>query len=130
MGRIFIQKASGHMLNQHYLQSMFTLNPTTGVGCAETNPFMEQHISTNETPEDVINRRATVIDSIVGILEDGMRVDRGANVRNVGTPQDIRFPNVQRRETGSLQLKVKDLSRLWLYRNGMIPKEDARKLSS
>lgn len=118
------------MLNQHYLESMFTLNPATGIGCAETNPFMEQHLSTTESPRDVINKRTTALDSLVDLLEDGERVDRGVNVRNVGSPNDVAFPRVGRTDTGSFQLKVKDLSRLWLYRNGMIPDRDARALDS
>lgn len=121
MGRIFIQRASGHMLNQHYLESMFTLNPKTKVGCASTNAFMEQHVSTIETPGDVINKRTSVLDSLVDIIEDGERVERGVNMRNVGSPADVYFRGVARTDTGSLEYKVKDLSRLWGYRNGMIP---------
>jgi hypothetical protein len=121
MGRIFIQRASGHMLNQHYLESMFTLNPKTRIGCAPTNAFMEQHVSTVETPGDVINKRTSVLDSLVDIIEDGERVERGVSLRNVGTPVDVEFRGVGRTETGSLEYKVKDLSRLWGYRNGMIP---------
>jgi hypothetical protein len=121
MGRIFIQRASGHMLNQHYLESMFTLDSVKKVGCARTNAFMEQHVSTIEKPGDVINKRTSVLDSLVDIIEDGERVERGVNMRNVGTPAEVQFPGVPRTDTGSLQYKVKDLSRLWGYRNGMIP---------
>lgn len=91
---------------------------------------MEQNLSTSETADDIINRRTTAIDSIVDILEDGERVDRGVNVRNVGTPDDVRFPAVPRTDTGNLNLKVKDLSRLWKYRNGMSPIISANSLSS
>jgi hypothetical protein len=130
MGRIFIQRASGHMLNQHYLESMFMLDPDKKVGCAPTNSFMEQHISTSESSDDVINRQTTLLDGVVDILEDGKRVEKGVNVRNVGTPKDVVFPGVGRTDTGSFQLKVKDLSRLWEYRNGLIPARDASDLDS
>jgi hypothetical protein len=120
MGRIFIQKASGHMLNQHYLQSMFTL-ADGGIGCAETNPFMESKVSTTESATDAINKRVSVIDSLENIYEDGMVVEPGVNLRNVGSPDDVAFPGVQRTPTGSLNKQVKQLSRLWQYRNGMSP---------
>ena len=130
MGRIFIHHASGHMLNQHYLETMFTLDPVKKVGCARTNSFMEQHISTSESSDDVINRPTTLSEGVVAIIEDGKRVEKGVNVRNVGSPKDVVFPGVPRTDTGSFQLKVKNLSRLWEYRNGLIPARDASDLDS
>lgn len=114
------------MLNQHYLESMFTLNPVTKVGCAETNDFMEQRISTTETATDAINHRVTVRDSLVNIFDDGGIAEPGVNVRNDGTPVDVTFPGVQRTPTGSLKKQVKDLSRLWQYRNGQSPGASSR----
>jgi len=108
------------MLNQHYLQSMFTLDPKTGMGCASKNDFMEQIVSTAESARGATRSRATVIDSLVNILEDGEKVESGVDMRNVGSPEDVDFPPTPGGRDTKV-FRVKDLSRLWMYRNGMSP---------
>ncbi|KAJ5382139.1 hypothetical protein N7517_000050 [Penicillium concentricum] len=110
MGRLFVRPNSGHLLNMHYLDNMFTLGPDMKV--LDTNPFMDMEVEPWATA--------------------------GINGYD-GPPHRIRYqPTIARDEaflpaTLSLQrsqtngvsrvLRVKDFSRLWQYRNGGHPKD-------
>lgn len=104
VGRAFRRKAKGnegHLLCQHYLNAMFPLQRDGGtgklVGCAESNEFME---------EDVL-------------------VDAGGDGDDEGQQQPASpgFPNGMLGRDGARKMtrKVRDLSRLWQYRNGNSP---------
>ncbi|KAB8256086.1 hypothetical protein BDV32DRAFT_105784 [Aspergillus pseudonomiae] len=109
MGRIFVRSGSGHQLNQHYLDTMFTLGPDRRV--LDTNEFMEMGARTVEyekiLPKHVRHERNEVLVTHKR-LSDGYRTTPAIQ-RGLGD-QDERRP-----------LKVKDLSRLWQYRNGGSP---------
>lgn len=86
VGRLFKRNASGHLMNQHYLDNFFRLDstdPATGK-VVENNDYMDSRVDM-----DVFDHWDTVQ---VPVDEDG------AN----GT-------------------RIKDLSRLWTYRNGGSP---------
>ncbi|KAJ5648853.1 uncharacterized protein N7484_002576 [Penicillium longicatenatum] len=94
MGRLFIRAGSGHLLNQHYLDTMFTLGPDHKV--LENNPFMDLEVETKSdcTPHD--NCEDTLLPiSATGLLQ----------------------------ENPPPKLRVKDYSRLWHYRNGGLPSD-------
>ncbi|KAL3479717.1 hypothetical protein BJX99DRAFT_267750 [Aspergillus californicus] len=76
MGQLFVRQGSGHMFNQHYMNTMFALGQDNRV--LESNDFMDTEI---EDP---------------------------GNTDTLNPPQSR---------------KVKDLSRLWLYKNGGSPKD-------
>ncbi|KAL4786339.1 hypothetical protein BJX76DRAFT_124267 [Aspergillus varians] len=78
MGQVFVRQGSGHMFNQHYLGTMFTVGPDRRV--LESNTFMDTEIDVPGTGADGPN----------------------SPVRRV---------------------KVRDLSRLWLHRNGRSPEQ-------
>jgi hypothetical protein len=87
VGRLFKRNASGHLLNQHYLNYFFRVdstNPATGK-VVEDNDYMNSLVDMN-----VFERWDTV--QVPGIEE----------ARTNGT-------------------RIKDLSRLWRYRNGGNP---------
>ncbi|KAJ5535622.1 hypothetical protein N7513_008808 [Penicillium frequentans] len=94
IGRLFIRASSGHLLDQHYLDTMFTLGPDHKV--LENNPFMDMEVETrlNGTPHE--------------------------NCEETLLPISSTEP---RQENHSPVLRVKDYSRLWQYRNGGIPSE-------
>ncbi|KAI9372603.1 hypothetical protein BJX61DRAFT_542545 [Aspergillus egyptiacus] len=71
MGQLFVRPGTGHLLNQHYLDHIFTLGPDNRV--LDSNDFMDMEMGASE-------------------------------------------PGSQRR-------RVKDVSRLWLYRNGRSPED-------
>lgn len=101
MGRLFVQDASGHMLNQHYLDTMFASD--AGGRTLDENDFMDSEV---RFPIEQLGERGNeegVISTIRcshGRSEDDIRNNYGCDKRPI---------------------KVKDLSRLWLYRNGMSP---------
>jgi hypothetical protein len=101
MGRLFVQDASGHMLNQHYLDTMFASDADGRT--LDENDFMDSEV---RFPIEQLGERGNeegVISTIRcshGRSEDDIRDNYGCDKRPI---------------------KVKDLSRLWLYRNGMSP---------
>ncbi|KAF1999458.1 hypothetical protein P154DRAFT_546248 [Amniculicola lignicola CBS 123094] len=97
MGRIFIRSGMGHLLNQHYLNSMFPLDKAGRV--VEKNGFMDQE----------------VIFSSAGAVE---RAREGSPVEPVSLR---RAESVLRAEMERRKSKVRDFSRLWEYRNGGKP---------
>lgn len=104
-GRAFSRTAArgqeGHLLCQHYLNAMFPLerDGETGelVGCADTNAFMEGDVT---------------------VAARGQDPDGGDDVDE----QLPASPGMLGREGAvTMTRKVKELSRLWQYRNGRIP---------
>lgn len=99
-GRAFSRAArgdEGHLLCQHYLNAMFPLERDAKtrelVGCAETNAFMEGEVTV------------------------GARAEGGEEQQ-----QQPLSPGMLGREgAGTMTRKVKELSRLWQYRNGRSP---------
>ncbi|KKY29552.1 hypothetical protein UCDDA912_g10536 [Diaporthe ampelina] len=107
-GRAFSRAAAargqeGHLLCQHYLNAMFPLqrDGATGepVGCAETNAFMEGEV--------------TVGAAAAGADDGPDGEDEQPGPPGVGV--------VGRGGAGTMTRKVKELSRLWQYRNGRSP---------
>ncbi|KAJ5704266.1 hypothetical protein N7493_011404 [Penicillium malachiteum] len=93
MGRLFVHPGSGHLLNQHYLDPMFTLGPDHKV--LENNPFMDMEVETNSEKMPEEDCEQTLLPT-----SDSQ-----------GSPDKI----------DSQVLRVKDFSRLWKYRNGGSP---------
>ena len=105
VGKLFERRGSGHMLNQHYLDTMFPLDPSTGM-VAETNEFVETLVD-----EDmIVGKNTPAIDAKLAVA---LRAD-------VNVPQNSYSPPSS---TGALKnmKPVKEVSRLWQYRNGMSP---------
>ena len=92
MGRLFVRPGSGHMLNQHYLDNMFTLGPDYRV--LDSNPFMDMEVETKTDykPDDCEETLLPISDT-----------------------------NGWHHEHTNRILRVKDFSRLWQYRNGGSP---------
>lgn len=108
-GRAFSRAAAargqeGHLLCQHYLNAMFPLERDAGtgeiVGCAETNAFMEGEVT--------VGARG----------EGGPGVDGDDEQQPPASPG---FGMLGREGADSMTRKVKELSRLWQYRNGRSP---------
>lgn len=102
-GRVFSRTGAwgqeGHLLCQHYLNAMFPLerDGETGepVRCADTNDFMEEEVT------------------VRGRAEGGGDTDDGQPPWSPGM--------LGRGGAESMTRKVKELSRLWQYRNGGSP---------
>jgi len=105
VGRVFKSNTwrGGHQFIQHYLDEMFPLardNRGHFIGCAETNEFMESMV-------DFVERRSDQVEESVT-----PSVPSEATITNTGGNLDSGIENGNR---------VKDHSRLWLYRNGLCP---------
>lgn len=133
IGRLFARTSpddrGGHQLVQHYLDEMFPLerDSVTGqfVGCKETNDFMESVVKTDgDKGEKAGGRREGVAGCWEGDSEseegegDGERVGI-VEMHNGGSPIALR----KRLELSADKVRVKELSRLWKYRNGRSPTE-------
>lgn len=109
-GRLFSRDQPGHMLNQHYLHGMFPLARNAAgdyTGCAEDNEFMESFIGNSTGPDHGANRDF----AREGLCLSMWSVKGGAKV----------LQQVNAVDHGNGNVQVKDLSRLWQYRNGRIP---------
>ncbi|OHF04422.1 hypothetical protein CORC01_00274 [Colletotrichum orchidophilum] len=114
IGRLFVRASErgGHQFCQHYLDGMFPLakNPETGefIGAAEESEFMESEIQVGRQGDAGANAREAFEVTYLG--------------RDVNNEVEFHGEHVRGRHRKKT-VKVKDLSRLWLYRNGRSPPE-------
>ena len=120
IGRLFIRssKRGGHQLCQHYLDGMFPLekDSKTGefVGAAESSEFMDSIVQLGLEGDASKNAREAF--SISWLGDDGF--GSGSVLDEVDVHDDTRM----KLQDGKV-VRVKDLSRLWLYRNGQCPED-------
>ncbi|KAL2108860.1 hypothetical protein VUR80DRAFT_3261 [Thermomyces stellatus] len=127
-GRLFVRPSNrgGHQFCQHYLDGMFPLetDPETGrfVGVAENNEFMESVVRIGEDGDaSKLARRAFDV-SWCG--------RRGFGSGEVGWHVDVHDDGPASRPPAGAVVRVKELSRLWRYRNGRIPRDPSPLLTS
>lgn len=108
LGRLFIRPGSGHLMNQHYLDNMFTLGSDRKV--LKSNPFMDMTVEAK--PEINIQSRGA---------GSGLQGSFGEPLEATLTPMVKSERGVAIDETDHQTLRVKDFSRLWQYRNGGSP---------
>lgn len=148
LGRVFARNSprGGHQFCQHYLDGMFPLerDAKTGaaLGCAEEgNEFMESDIVIGHLGDEMADVREAMEISWLrgGFEQDGVGV--AARLQEVevhlggGSPVATRgrwrtraaaqagAEGTAARNGAGTRLKVKELSRLWKYRNGKSPQE-------
>ncbi|KAJ5581420.1 hypothetical protein N7535_000040 [Penicillium sp. DV-2018c] len=109
MGRLFVRAGSGHVLNMHYLDNMFTLGPDKKV--LDSNPFMDMEVEPFATAD---------------ITGDNGPLHRARYQASIGRDETFLPPelSMQRPQANGINRVrcVKDFSRLWQYRNGGSPK--------
>ncbi|KAG6000671.1 hypothetical protein E4U21_005254 [Claviceps maximensis] len=116
MGRLFSRATGrgGHLLNHHYLDGMFPLkrDPTTGelTGADEENEFMEEAIEFDDDKDRMADSREAFEIAYLGTTRLG--TGHVATPLPKGAVEEIRSKS---------NVKVKELSRLWSYRNGQSP---------
>ena len=121
-GRMFKKEdCSGHQLNQHYLDNLFVMDEKLervldgddgqiwlgngrGPETEEAVSFMDM-----EVDPQMLDRDNTVI-AVASNPRRGEAAENGLELRNEGGRRAKR-------------VKVKDLSRLWLYKNGQTPED-------
>lgn len=147
MGRVFERPGQGHQLNQHYLDSMFPLKPSPpdrpGIGGSgfegvdEESEFMDTIVEWGKNNDEQRDEREGLALSYLGAKGEPLDTREEVLLRDMSpvspesTLSALRgefengrgFTNAvngdERRE-----FKVRDLSRLWSYRNGRSPKTD------
>lgn len=129
MGRIFVSPNSGHLLNQHYLRQMFALDKNGR--CMDTNEFMELPVeknASNDAPAEEPDEREDLSESmIVGGGEVTFIGDIDSPIAPVSLSRaSISLAAVEGSDLSEIPgtMKVKNLSRLWLYRNGGTPPDE------
>ncbi|KAG8157808.1 hypothetical protein KVR01_012470 [Diaporthe batatas] len=136
IGRLFSRKDArgGHQFVQHYLDGMFPLarDDATGrfVGCKEVgNEFMESEIVIGTSGDAGANEREAFASSYLGCSDDDSdgEQERGEMAMAAGEVlmHNGESPLALRKRLGlpNEKVKVKELSRLWKYRNGRSPVE-------
>ncbi|KAF4450774.1 alpha beta-Hydrolase [Fusarium albosuccineum] len=119
-GRLFSRADSkgGHQMNQHYLEGMFPLkrDEKTGeyIGADEDNEFMNEVIKVGEEGEASANAREAMEISWAGT--------QGFGSGDISTPVEVHGIS-NKGKAANNEVRVKDVSRLWSYRNGRSPVE-------
>jgi hypothetical protein len=151
MGRVFERPGQGHQLNQHYLDSMFPLKPSPpdrpGIGGSgfegadEESDFMDTVVEWGKNHDEQRDKREGLALSYLGATSDSPDTDEEAvllrdmsPVSPGSTVSALRgdFENGRGFTTNGVngehkkkkEFRVRDLSRLWQYRNGKSPKMD------
>lgn len=143
-GQVFVhQGASGHMLNQHYLGTMFPLpdeKPTPGEG-VDKIPFLDQRIAVDK---DIERRRCAEAEKQRGIMRhESMpigsseeriaspvrtgsgslltEIDKRVNIVGLLADGEAEDDDSDSEEDGKT---VRELSRLWKYQGGGDPDQE------
>ena len=119
LGRLFSRAdgRGGHQLNQHYLDGMFPLkkDEKTGefLGADEDNDFMNEIIK--------VGKEGSAMENVREAFEISWAGTQGFGSGDVSTPVEVHGVSGHKAAKG--EVRVKDLSRLWSYRNGLSPAE-------
>ncbi|EFX04433.1 hypothetical protein CMQ_1361 [Grosmannia clavigera kw1407] len=140
IGRVFARTSprGGHQLVQHYLDGMFPLekDAETGVflGCAESNEFVESDVEIGKEGDESADVHEAFEQSWAGTLAEDIHCEMGSGDcrRSTQIVADVKIhassPILARQASHPRTLKVKDVSRLWQYRNGKSPDDRPRGL--
>ncbi|KAI9802389.1 MAG: hypothetical protein M1833_001895 [Piccolia ochrophora] len=122
VGRLFKREASGHMLNQHYLDEMFPLETPRGP-VLEENDFMNMLVHAEE--ETAANRESATIDTLDEKDSDQPNGVVKYLTNTVKTAvASTEYLSATKANVARVQQKpVSALSRLWQYRNGATPED-------
>jgi hypothetical protein len=151
MGRVFERPGKGHQFNQHYLDNMFPLKrspkKTGGIGgsgfegAVDNCEFMDSIVELGKVGDRNQDEREGFEKSYCGAHGEPLSGSEEATlIRDMSPVSPSSTLNALRRDftngrgftndingvDGGKKAKftVKDLSRLWLYRNGGSPKMD------
>ncbi len=119
IGRVFRRTSSrgGHQFCQHYLNGMFPLaSDAKGefTGCADTNEFMSSvvEVAAKGTEKEDIREGAEISWSLIELAGQPGDLKGQVAVHGSFTEHDV---------INDGKVRVRDLSRLWQYRNGRSP---------
>lgn len=119
MGRVFERSGKGHQLNQHYLDNMFPYDFVAG-RAADHCEFMDLAVEVGGNHDLTCDVREGIAQSLEG-TDDRREVILRESDEEGKIELEVKD---KRRNSEGKTLRVKDLSRLWLYRNGESPPPD------
>lgn len=128
IGRVFSRTSTrgGHQFCQHYLNGMFPLvRDYKGefIGCADSNEFMNSVVE--------LSGRGTEKDNVREGIENSWPMLELAGRRASFIKDEVALHGSFHEDTNGIydgKVRVKDLSRLWQYRNGRSPPDLPREL--
>ncbi|MCJ1355489.1 MAG: hypothetical protein MMC33_005481 [Icmadophila ericetorum] len=121
MGRVFIAPGGGHQFNQHYLDPMFPLDQRRGFGVLEHNRFMDNLVRVSTQASDG-DREDLETSQAIGQGTDRHEDDENdVVVRDLASPVTWSFHSSSSFPSDPSMIRVRDVSRLWAYRNGKVP---------
>lgn len=120
LGRLFVRSTGkrGHQFNQHYLDGMFPLERDANgkfIGASEKSPFMEEIVK--------LGKEGAAMENIREAFDITYAGAQGFGSGAVSTPVEVHGLSGKKKAAAKKEVKLKDLSRLWSYRNGQSPKE-------
>ena len=126
VGRLFKREGSGHQFNQHYLDNMFPLAAPRGA-VKDDNDFINMLVDVEE--ETAIARESAAADCMRrGSLKE-MNGNSSARALNDTDDSDTSNEYLKATKANAANVRrkpVRELSRLWLYRNGGSPKDEEK----
>lgn len=127
MGRVFVNPRSGHQLNQHYLDTIFPLDPSRRFAREPVEgDFMAMDARTRDEGSGRVQREGPSLSLYATGLTDALE-GRSVSAPNEAEMVDVSPTTNFGRAPGSYSkgeratLRMSQLSRLWLYRNGNRP---------
>ncbi|KAI3319792.1 hypothetical protein HD806DRAFT_547689 [Xylariaceae sp. AK1471] len=128
IGRVFsrVSTRGGHQFCQHYLNGMFPLSRNADgefTGCADRNDFMESVVE--------IAKKGTEQEEVREGFENSWALLERAGEPDSAIPSEVAVHGSFHGDEEQLldgRVRVKHLSRLWLYRNGRSPPDITRGL--
>ncbi|KAH6855061.1 hypothetical protein B0I37DRAFT_363803 [Chaetomium sp. MPI-CAGE-AT-0009] len=125
MGRVFVNPKTGHQLNQHYLSSIFPLDATGSyTRDPEDGDFMALKANVNQNKGGSAERES-LLQSLCAAEAAAPLEGTLMNVTPT-SPVNTRYADFVLRDGGVSgdgvpELRMWQLSRLWMYRNGLVP---------
>ncbi|KAI1258758.1 hypothetical protein F5Y18DRAFT_421209 [Xylariaceae sp. FL1019] len=127
IGRVFSRTSSqgGHQFSQHYLNGMFPLAKGPDgefTGCADRNDFMDSIVELGKEGTEADDAREGFENTWARLIDDG----------HTTGPSDVAVHGSFHGDESEFRdgrVRVKQLSRLWLYRNGRSPPDIPRGLT-
>ena len=119
LGRVFEQMSvRGHQFNQHYMDTMFPIDHHTGL-VLDHNTFMDAECTIDENL--VISRERTAFEAVGQAVGSHQTINGDDH-----DTKDLKEAYVSATKTNVDRVKsmqVRELSRLWLYTNGKVPRD-------
>lgn len=125
MGRVFVSPRSGHLMNQHYLHQMFTLDADNV--CLENNEFMDSQVAVKTANQDDEEEREDTDESMISGDQVTYIGDSDSPAMHLSLATSFSSNTFGMVKQNDRIVQVKQLSRLWSYRSFGTPPDAVRR---